>query len=530
MKEQSTGRGFAYLSLAEFLVKLMSLIYMPLLIRVLGDVGHGVYAISYDAFTMIYVLTNEGIQRGIAKLISELHAKENPRDAVRAFRLARTILIAMGLFASVLLYALAPRIAGAANTVQATLSIRALAPTVLITSILAAYRGYFLGRSFVSSNAISKVLEQLINAVVSLSAAYLLINVSLEYGVAGGTLGTSVGALAAAGLLYREYRKFRLYKVKRRDQDKSARHHSNGELVKKLFSYSFPITLSAGMMSIGGFIDMFIVNTRLAVAGLSNDAASAAYSQLIRFKTLLYVPNTFMVSLSTVLLPAITRLYVLKEPEQLKEKIGFAIRMALTITVPAAVGMAVLSEPIYGILFESSESHVLLRYGAVTIVFLGLINIQNVIFQGLGKFYWGVTTMGLGILSKLLVNYVLVGIPEINIMGAVLATFMNFFLPFVLNHYLITKVLRYEVKLLPAVVKPLLSGGLMGVFVYLMNLLFQLLAPGKVVLAALLVLTILLGALVYFLVLFALGGVQRGDVDEISPRLGRKLFGLLRLR
>jgi len=97
MKQQSTGKGFAYLSIAELLVKIMSVVYVPLLVRILGDVGHGIYAVSYEAFTLIYVLTNEGIQRGISKLISELHAKNNPRDALRAFRLSRTLLIGGGL-------------------------------------------------------------------------------------------------------------------------------------------------------------------------------------------------------------------------------------------------------------------------------------------------------------------------------------------------------------------------------------------------------------------------------------------------
>jgi len=76
----------------------------------------------------IYVLTNEGIQRGIAKLISELTAKGNHRDALRAFRLARSVLILLSLFASILLYAMAPLIATASKSPQATIAIRALSP------------------------------------------------------------------------------------------------------------------------------------------------------------------------------------------------------------------------------------------------------------------------------------------------------------------------------------------------------------------------------------------------------------------
>src|SRR5690606_36531020 len=148
---------------------------------------------------------------------------------------------------------MAPLITQAAKTPEATLAIRALAPTVMITAILSSYRGYFLGRRYVSANALSKILEQLINVAVSLGGAYFLVMVDLAYGVAGVTLGSCVGALFAVILLVREFHKARLHKIRRSDQDVNAYHHTSKELVKKLLSYSVPITISAGMIHLLGF-------------------------------------------------------------------------------------------------------------------------------------------------------------------------------------------------------------------------------------------------------------------------------------
>lgn len=530
MKQQSTGKGFAYLSIAELLVKIMSVVYVPLLVRILGDVGHGIYAVSYEAFTLIYVLTNEGIQRGISKLISELHAKNNPRDALRAFRLSRTLLIGGGLFASLLLFFMAPLIARASSTPEAVLSIRFLAPTVLITAVLSAYRGYFLGRSYVSANAVSKILEQLVNVAVSLGGAYFLMKVGVALGVAGGTLGTSVGALVAVLLLVREFHKAKLNKVKRRLQDPEAYHHTSRELIRKLLSYSFPITLSAGMIHIGGFIDMFIVNNRLLDAGLIYAAAKTAFSELTRFKNLLFVPNTIVVALASVLLPGVAAANALGDAESVRRKMNYAVKMVFMVTVPSFVGMTVLAGPIYDILYPGRGGVDLLRYGSITVIFLGFIQIQNVIFQGLGKFYWGTITMLAGILARLLFNYILVGMPEINIMGALVSNFVNYFIPFVANHYLITRVLKYDVKLAVNAKGPVISAVLMGIVIFVLGRLFGMLDLRYAFQSILTFVNIGIGALVYGVSMLLTGGITRDNLMEISPRIYRMIPAGIRRR
>ena len=46
-KKQSTTKGFAILSAAGFMVKILSLLYVPFLIKILGKEGYGIYARAY---------------------------------------------------------------------------------------------------------------------------------------------------------------------------------------------------------------------------------------------------------------------------------------------------------------------------------------------------------------------------------------------------------------------------------------------------------------------------------------------------
>lgn len=528
MKQVSTGKGFAYLSIAELLVKLTSVIYIPVLIFILGDFGHGIYVISYEAFTLIYVLTNEGIQRGIAKLIAELNAKKNPRDALRAFKLSRTILIFGGLLASLLLYVMAPYIANAANSAEATLSIRALSPTILITAILSAYRGFFLGKNYISQNAFSKLIEQFVNITISLGASYIFIKINLELGVAGATLGTSIGALVAVIILSKQFYKGRLHKVKRETQDFDSYYHSNKELIKKLLKYSFPITLSAGLMSIGGFIDMFIVNKRLIIAGLTYTTSKVVFSHLSRFRTLLLVPNTISVSLAAVLLPSLSGAKAIGDENEIKEKIDFAVKMLLLITIPSFIGFTVLADPIYALLYPKSGGAELLKFGSITVIFLGFIQIQNVIFQSFSKFYWGVMTMVLGISLKLFSNFILVSIPSINIYGAVFSHFINYFVPFLLNHYLITKVLGYKMEIIKNLVVPLISSLIMGFVVYILSIGIRSLELRYIYTSILTMGNIIIGAFIFVYCLLIFGFIKKKEIYDLSPKLYRILPGFIK--
>lgn len=530
MKKQSTGRGFAYLSMAELLVKIMSVVYVPFLVAILGEEGHGIYAVSYEAFALIYVLTNEGIQRGVAKLVAELHAKDNPRDALKAFRLARTLLIFGGLIASLLLFFMAPYIARAQKTAEATLSIQALAPTVLITAVLSAYRGYFLGRSFITANAVSKVVEQIVNVAVSLVAAFFLMKVGLVFGVTGGTFGTSVGALVAVALLVHEFRKGKLYKVRKKDQDPETYHYSSKELIQRLLSYSFPITLTAGVMHLGGIIDTFIFKNRLITIGFTEVMANIGYSTLVRYKSLLLVPNTIIVSLAAVILPGISRANALQDKKDMQEKISYAVKMVFTVALPSFVGLSILAEPIYHLLYPGKSGYEMFWLGSITVVFLGFIQIQNSLYQGVGKFYWGTFSMVAGILVRILLNYIFVGIPEVNILGGVVSHMANFIVPFIINHILITRVLKYPMPLLKNAWKPFLASLGMGIVLFVLNLGLSFIEVRYIFSAALTGIIVVVGILVYGVLILLLGGISKKDLTDISPRLYRMLPSSVRSR
>lgn len=92
--------------------------------------------------------------------------------------------------------------------------LRILAPTIFLVAILGVIRGFFQGQSTMIPTAVSQILEQIVNAIVSIAAGYGMMKAFASlpdvaaYGAAGSTLGTAMGALTAVlfmGFLYAVY-------------------------------------------------------------------------------------------------------------------------------------------------------------------------------------------------------------------------------------------------------------------------------------------------------------------------------------
>ena len=197
MEEKSVGRSFLILSLAGILVKILSAAYVPLLNAIIGQDGIGIYNASYSYFVFILAITSLGAQPAVAKVVSELRAQGHHEDALRSFKIARNFLGIIGAIITIIFRSLAGFFASGTNWSEAALSLRFLAPTVFFSCILATYRGYMQGTEDMKTLAISQVLEQVVNIVLSLRFAYVFMQISVEWGSAGGTVGTTIGAIAA---------------------------------------------------------------------------------------------------------------------------------------------------------------------------------------------------------------------------------------------------------------------------------------------------------------------------------------------
>lgn len=536
MREKSSStKGFMILSLAGIIAKVLSAFYVPLLTRIIGTDGVGIYSRSYEVFMFVYALTSMGCQPAVAKIVAEIRALGNEKDAIKALKVSRKIYGIVGLVLSILVIVIAGPLTNLIKISNAKFAIMFLAPSIVLTAILSAYRGYFQGKDEMTGIAISQVLEQILNVVVSLLFAFLFIHISEPMGAAGGTIGTSVGALIAIFYLIYVYDK-KKFEEEILTENLHEKRVTTKTIVRKLIRYGLPITLSAGIQNFGGLVDMANVNLRLLSAGFTINQSDTLYGLYYQYKTLLGVPLIIVTALTTIILPAVSKAYALKDRKQIKISTNFAFRITFAITIPAAFGLAILSDDIYTILYGSSQGAYLMSLGSIILILMAIAQVEGVILQGISRFYPMIISFSIGIIFKILANYIFVGIREINIMGVLIGNFLCYLLPVIINHRIIRKAIRARIPMVRNCIKPVIASVCMVIVIFLLKqpieILGSFIGTAKIVVFIYtLIYTMILvaiGGFVYVYVMIVLGGIRKLDIEAVSPRVYKILPRFIR--
>jgi len=520
-QKQSTSKGFAILSGATLVVKLLSLLYVPFLSGILGIQGYGIYSSAYVIFVYMYVLTNAGIPVAISKMVSELIAIGNYKDAVRTFKIARFLLLILGMVMSILMLLFAGPLANRTADPTSKLAIMALAPTILISSVLSSYRGYFQGRGNMTPTAVSQVLEQIANTIFSLIFAACFIKYGLAAGAAGGTIGTSIGALVAVIYMIYFYEKNKVFRVPKGYSQLNIKRYTTKSIIKKLLSYAVPMTICLGLQQAGTLIDLLLVQARMIDSGIDKVQVTILWGVLSQYTTLINVPIAIISSLAITILPSISSLMALKNKKAVKNKINYAFRLCFLVAVPSAVGLAVLAKPVIYLIHYDPRVSRLLIYGSVVIILMAAVSIQTSILQGLGKLYLVTFYAVIALLGKIIINYIFVAIPSFNILGAVMANGVSFAILLILNYFTMNKALKIKIRLLDHIIKPLIASVVMAIitiFTYSnLSYLFSSIKEGYFAKAMAVLIAMSFAIVIYFLTLIFIGGITKDDL-EVFPR------------
>lgn len=530
IKEQSMGRGFVVLSISNILVKLLSLIFVPVVIMLLG--GSAEYSVYYSAnqvFSFVYVLTTAGLPVAISKLVTELTSTDNRAQARQAFLYCRRIMVVIGMIFGSLMMIYAKPIAKLMNNEDCWLGVLFLGPTVFACSLLSAYRGYLQGMKNMTPTALSQLVEQIVHVVVALAMILILSGKGLVWAVAGGSIGTLAGAIVALLIVYKYYLAY-----KNKEDSYLMTHNqistnviSRNQLIMKIFFYSIPITLNAGIQYGGNMIDTSVLKGRLIVAGFSEINASALHGMMGATRQILNVPNALVSSLCISLLPVIAGLYAVKKFDDAKDKANYAFKLCYILAIPLSVAMCVFAEPIYTIL-GLGDGYKLLCYMAFSVLFVAVVHLQSSVMQSVNQLFTATIFMGIGVASKIVLNYILIAIPAINIYGAIIATYVSYLIPMILNHIFLIKKRNMKIDHATLVIKPILSSGVMIAGASLAYLLFDFLCEkvfnNYITSLISLVFAAIAGVVIYFFVMYKLKGIDEEDISLVLPAKIRRVF------
>ena len=546
-KKQSFLGGAAILAAAVVIVKLIGAVYKLPLNNILGSAGKTYFDTAYLVYNFLMIFSTAGLPLAISKLTSQAHAQGRENQKRKIFSTSVWLFFILGLAGSLLMFFGAEQLAAFEENPMAAQAIRALAPAVFCVCLLACMRGYTQGQGNMTPTAVSQVLEALCKVCIGLPLAWFILRKcqepaisqqltqtgsdGVEYVAAGAILGVTVGTILSLAFLI-------VYLVTHRSKTEGLdTPESSGAIMKSVLAIGIPITLGNSALSIINLIDTKIVMGQLQNALLLSETEAALLNG--QYRMAMDMPNmvaSFVYPVTMSLIPFAAAAMAQKDTAKANSIISSAFRLIAILALPAGVGLSVLSTPIMRLLLPTQQEDALaagphLQILGIALVFICLMILTNVILQTYGKEKLPIFTVIAGGITKIAMNYILVGNPDINIHGAPISTLSCYMVIVGLNLFFVWKYSPEKPRYLQIFAKPVVASVLMGgaawaVYGFAARLLAGHSAYSANALATML--GILAGVAVYAVLVIALRILRAEDVKSVPH--GEKLIKLLHLK
>ena len=570
--KQNFLQGALILSAGTAIVKVIGALFKIPLQNLIGPMGMVHFNTAYDIYSTLFVISTAGLPVAVSKMVSEANVKRRTDEARAIFRTAVSSFCIIGGIFSIAMFFGARVAAGWMNNPDAYMAVQAIAPAVLFVAIMSAFRGFFQGHGNMIPTAVSQIIEALCKLGIGFLLAALIFNsfmgsslntadqervsqialeivseqeqegeiitleaateqakerMAAEPSAAGAIAGISAGSVI--GVVYLTARYFRK-KKKHPAANVSPIVRPRGKLLRELLRLAIPVTISSSVLTLTNLIDNALVMGRLTpIVGYEH--AKFLNGSYGFARTLFNLPQAFILTLAVSIIPVLSAALLKKDNKTVDQTISSSLRVTSLLAFPAAAGLIALAFPILHLLNGVAQPEAvataapLLRTLGFAVPFVCVVSLTNAILQSMGKVGIPILTMLVGGASKIAVNYLLVGNPDINIAGAPIGTVVCYLLITGLNLFFVARYIS-SARFLAVFVKPLCAAAAMGfASLGLYTLLTNVVGLGVSVSV---VLTMVAAVIFYLLLILLLKTLTREDV-LLFPK-GEKLVRLLRLK
>ncbi len=520
------------LAMAGIISKIIGFIYRVPMANMMGNTGNGLYSVSFGIYNIALTLSSYSMPLAVSKLMSSRLAKGQERSAYKVFRDAQIFALVTSSIAFLVLFFGADFFAALYRKEGLVRPLKVLAPTCFVVGMLGVCRGYYQGHRNMVPTAVSQVVEQIVNAVVSVLAVSVISKgLRTERGIAyadeaasftamGGTIGTLAGAIAAIcmfGLLFLKTRKQR-----KADYDAATdTPEDNSVIFKAILLTVIPVILSQTVYQIGYTIDDMIFGNLMASKGYIEEEVTSLQGVFnTQYNQMINLPVAIATAMASATIPSVVAAYTLGETGTLKRNIDAVVKINLLIAIPAAVGLAVLAEPIMGVLFPGLGEYMdtavmLLRTGSSAVVFYAISTITTSILQGCDHMRIPVIHSAVSLVLHIMIVDICLWYFDMSIYALIIGNVTFPLIVAVLNCVSVNKYVGYVIPFRKAFWKPLLAALVMGaaalaVYTGLKAVIHSMLIP--------MVVAVVVAVIVYVVMLFVTKALSAEEINAILER------------
>lgn len=511
MKKNSFIKNIIILMFSQVIIKIAGFIYKIYLTNKqgFGDAGNAIYSAGFQVYAILLTLSSIGIPNAISKMVSSRCALDDYKGAYRILKIAVMLFSFIGFIGSVFLYLFAKPISNELLQIpEAEISLQLLAPSIFMVSVASVFRGYFNGVGNIKITAKSQNIEQIFKTIITIVIVELIAKISnfnTTYMVAASTVATTLATIFSTIYLYI------IFKKNKNNIWGNVKGKYNPEkcstIIRNILVVTVPITLSSFLSVATKSVDSLTI-VRILKTYMAPDEAKRLYGILSgKIDTLVFLPLSFNIALSTTLVPTISSLMEIGQKREAENKIKISLLISMLIGLPCTGFMIVYAKEILQLLFpNATQGALMLQISSIEIILLVLIQTINGALQGIGKAKVCVRILSLGLILKIILNIVLLYREEIGIYGAIISSIICHLIILLIS----TQKLRKEGEFILNIKKDTIKVIISTVISLIISYFSYLLLINNVVFKLSLIIANIIGISVYFMLIVLMRILPKG--------------------
>jgi len=423
-------RDSIILTVSNLTAGILRFMFSILLSKKLGPEGMGLYSLVMPIYDLFICLICGGMITAISKEASAYYGIDDYGNLNKSVHTALVFDFAWAIVVTIFVFLFSPYISTYIIKDQRTLySLWVICPALIFVALSSIYKGYFYGISNVKVPAIIDVVEKFVRMAIILGLINFFALKTVTSTVTATYISLSIGELISFILLF-------IFYEKSKNKFKNYRKKAEGraQLLFNVLIVSLPLSLNGFLTTIISALSTLIVPRRLVYAGIEYTASLALIGKFSGMAmSIVFFPFIIVMSMATMLTPDISKSIIKNDYNALESRIMEVINISFLLGISTMIICLCAGDSLGKLFFDRYDLGIYIRLAALSAPFMYMAGSTFGILNGLGKQKDLLVNSVITAILQLILLYVLLGIPSINILGYGITLLITSVLSFILN-------------------------------------------------------------------------------------------------
>lgn len=437
MSKSNFAKKSLILILSNITTSIFGFIFSITLAEELGPEGMGLYGLIRPLNRFFLALVCGGLVTAVSKISAEYYGKGDYKNLKRTIKTLMTFTFLWSIFIAILVFLFSPTLSTYiirdARTVNA---LKLLCPAMVFIGLSNCIKGYFFSTMQVSVPMFIDVFEKAIRIAILVAIISSLRVVNVTAAVTGAYFALCIGEFISFTFLYLYY-KVSIKKI----PASTTKAESRAQLLFNTISISFPLLITNLISSVFSTCSALIIPRRLVSSGIEYKVALGMIGKFNGMaKNIVFFPMVVIQSISILLIPDLSKSLSKKDYKSLDNRVSKVIELSFLLGAAILIITLCIGDSLGFILYKRKDLGNYIKFASLAAPIFYTATTTIGILNGLGKQKIILRNSIIVSMLRILLLYILTGIPSINIYGYGVTSIITSLISVSLNIWEIKKI------------------------------------------------------------------------------------------